>query len=181
MALIPRIVDAVGPTPVVAAGGIADGRGIAAALMLGASAVALGTRFVTTSEARVPELYRDLLVAADTHETVFGETFDKGWPGSNMRTLLNSTLRRWIEAGRPPIGKRPGEDDIVARLPDDTPIPRYHVTQPLPGIDGDQEALALYAGQGVGLVHDIRPAGNVVQQLAAETLATLREACRLLG
>ena len=181
MALIPRIVDAIGPTPVVAAGGIADGRGIAAALILGASAVALGTRFVATSEARVPELYRDLLVAADTHETVFGETFDKGWPGSNMRTLLNSTLRRWIEAGRPPIGKRPGEDDIVARLPDDTPIPRYHVTQPLPGIDGDQEALALYAGQGVGLVRDIRSAGSIVQQLAADTLATLREACRLLG
>ncbi len=174
MALVPRVVDAVSPTPVVAAGGIADGRGIAAALMLGASAVALGTRFVATHEARVPQLYRDCLVRADTSDTIFGETFDKGWPHSNMRTLLNSPLRNWIDAGRPTIGQRPGEGDIVAHAPDSTPIPRYHVTQPCPGVEGDQEALALYAGQGVGLIRDVRPAGKLVRQLADEALAAMQ-------
>jgi NAD(P)H-dependent flavin oxidoreductase YrpB (nitropropane dioxygenase family) len=181
MALIPSIVDAVGPTPVVAAGGIADGRGVAAALMLGASAAALGTRFVATPEAAVPQLYRDLLVGAGTNDTIFGETFDKGWPHTNMRTLMNSTMRNWIEAGRPPIGQRPGEDDVVARSADGTAIPRYHVTQPLPGIEGDQEMLALYAGQSVGLVRDVRPAGEIVARLVEETIAVLRDARGLVS
>lgn len=179
MALVPRVVDAVSPTPVVAAGGIADGRGIAAALMLGASAVALGTRFIATPEAAVPPLYRDLLLRAETGETIFGETFDKGWPNSNMRTLVNSTMRRWVEAGRPPIGQRPGEHDVVAHAADGTAIARYHVTQPHPSVHGDQEALALYAGQGVGLVRDIRPAGELVRQLAEDAAVALRRAHRI--
>ena len=181
MALVPRVVDAVGSTPVVAAGGIADGRGVAAVLALGACGAALGTRFLASPEAAVPQLYRDLVLSADTGDTVFGETFDKGWPDSNMRTLLNSTLRNWIAAGRPPIGRRPGENDEVARDAAGTPIERYHVTQPFPGIEGDFEALALYAGQSVGLVRDVRPAGEIVRRLAAEAIAALRGAGRLAG
>lgn len=176
MALVPRVVDEVGAIPVVAAGGIADGRGIAAAMMLGASAAALGTRFVASDEAAVPQIYRNLIVNADTEDTIFGETFDKGWPNSNMRTLINSTMRAWLEAGRPPIGKRPGENDTVARAADGSAIPRYHVTQPAPGLEGDQEALAIYCGQGVGLIRDILPAGTIVSRLAEETVAALRTA-----
>jgi NAD(P)H-dependent flavin oxidoreductase YrpB (nitropropane dioxygenase family) len=173
MALVPRIADAVPGLPVVAAGGIADGRGVAAALMLGAAGVALGTRFVASAESTVPPVYRDLLLAADTGDTIFGETFDIGWPDSNMRTLRNSTMRRWIEAGRPPIGARPGEGETVAHGADGTPIPRYHVTQPAPGITGELEALALYCGQGVGLIGGVEPAGEIVHRLVREARARL--------
>jgi NAD(P)H-dependent flavin oxidoreductase YrpB (nitropropane dioxygenase family) len=181
MALVPQIVDAVGELPVVAAGGICDGRGIAAALLLGAAGAALGTRFVASREAAVPAIYHELLLRAGATDTIFGETFDKGWPNSNMRTLINSTMRRWIDAGRPPIGNRPGEDDVVAHAADGTPIPRYHVTQPHPRVDGDQEALALYAGQGVGLVRDVLPAADIMRRLATETASALRAACARLG
>jgi nitronate monooxygenase len=174
MALVPRVVDAIRPTPVAAAGGIADGRGAAAALTLGASAVVLGTRFVASREAAVPSVYRDCLLAAETGDTVFGETFDIGWPASNMRTLVNSTLRRWLAAGRPAPGKRPGEHEVVAFQTDGRQIVRYSVTQPAVGLEGDLEALALYSGQGVGLVRDVPPAADIVQRLADETVAALR-------
>ncbi len=171
MALVPQVVDAVPGVPVVAAGGICDGRGIAAALMLGASGVALGTRFVASHEAAVPPLYQELLVLAGANDTIFGETFDKGWPNSNMRTLINSTMRHWLDAGRPPIGDRPGEHDVVAHAADGTPIARYHVTQPHPNIVGEQEALALYAGQGVGLITEILAAAEIMDRLTAETVS----------
>jgi NAD(P)H-dependent flavin oxidoreductase YrpB (nitropropane dioxygenase family) len=178
MCLVPSIVDAVHTLPVVAAGGIADGRGIAAALMLGAEAVLMGTRFVSSQEALVPGFYRDAIIAATADDTVFGETFDKGWPNSNMRTLRNSTMTQWVEAGRPPPGARPGEADIVAHSSDGVPIPRYHVTQPHPALIGEQEGLALYAGQSAGLVNDIRPAGAIVRELAADAMRRLRAAGR---
>jgi NAD(P)H-dependent flavin oxidoreductase YrpB (nitropropane dioxygenase family) len=174
MCLVPSIVDAVHPLPVAAAGGIADGRGIAAALMLGAEAVLMGTRFVSSHESLVPLLYREAIIAATADDTVFGETFDKGWPNSNMRTLRNSTMAEWIEAGRPAPSARPGECDIVAHTSDGVPIPRYHVTQPHPALVGDQEALALYAGQSAGLVNDVRPAGDIVRVLAADAMRLLK-------
>jgi NAD(P)H-dependent flavin oxidoreductase YrpB (nitropropane dioxygenase family) len=181
MCLVPSIVDAVDPLPVAAAGGIADGRGIAAALMLGAEAVLMGTRFVSSHEALVPLLYRQAIIAATADDTVFGETFDKGWPNSNMRTLRNSTMAEWIEAGRPPPSARPGECDIVAHTSDGVPIPRYHVTQPHPALVGDQETLALYAGQSAGLVNDVRPAGDIVRVLAADAMRLLQAAGRKSG
>jgi len=173
LCLLPTVVDAVHPTPVAAAGGIADGRGIAAALVLGAGMAMMGTRFVASREARVPPLYQEAILAADADDTVFGETFDKGWPNSNMRTLRNSTMRRWLEAGRPQPGARPGEHDIVAHTADGTPIPRYHVTQPHPSVIGDQESLALYAGQSAGLIRDVRPAADIIRTLAADAAAAL--------
>jgi nitronate monooxygenase len=154
---------------------------VAAALMLGASAAALGSRFVCSQEAAVPQIYRDLLIGADTGDTIFGETFDRGWPNSNMRTLLNSTMRRWVDAGRPPIGRRPGENEIVARKSDGTEVPRYSVTQPALDTEGDLEALALYAGQGVGLLRDVRPAGEIVRRLIEDAAAVLSGAQRLLA
>jgi len=78
-------------------------------------------------------------------------------------------MRDWLASGRPEIGQRPGDDDIVATTHDGNPIPRYHVTQPCPGIVGDQETLAFYAGQGVGLITDVLPAGELVARLIEET------------
>jgi NAD(P)H-dependent flavin oxidoreductase YrpB (nitropropane dioxygenase family) len=174
MALVPAVVDAVAPVPVIAAGGIGDGRGIAAALALGAQAAWLGTRFVTAHEARTHEVYRRRVVEATADDSVHGVAYDGGWPGAAGRTLRNATLRAWEAAGRPPGPHRPGEGDIVARDAAGAEFERYDDLMPLPGMTGDLEEMALYAGQSVSLVHDTAPAGDIVRQLVEQTRAVLK-------
>jgi NAD(P)H-dependent flavin oxidoreductase YrpB (nitropropane dioxygenase family) len=174
MALVPAVVDAVATIPVVAAGGIGDGRGVAAALMLGASAAWLGTRFVMSLEAPALQPYRDRMVAADATSTVYSSMFDGGWPDAPHRTLRNSTTDNWEAAGRPPPGQRPGEGETIGSWSDGEPIPRYGSDAPRLGASGDVEAMSMYAGQSVGLIDDVRPAGEIVRQLADETAAALK-------
>ncbi len=87
--LVPCIVDAVAPLPVLAAGGIADGRGIAAALILGAAGVWLGTRFLASAEARIHPLYREKILYAAETDTIYSCLFDDGWPNAPHRALRN--------------------------------------------------------------------------------------------
>jgi len=166
MPLVPRVVDAI-DVPVVAAGGIADGRGVAAALALGADGAWLGTRFVATEEANVVDDYRQRVAAAGATDTVRTDLFDEGWPGREHRVLENSTVETWDAAGRPPSGERPGEDDVVGASPDGYPVERYGDDLPVAGATGDTEAWAQYAGQSAGVTEDVRPAGEVVRELVA--------------
>lgn len=166
LALVPAVVDAVGPTPVVAAGGIGDGRGLAAVLALGASAGWLGTRFVMATEAPAHPRYRDLLAAADETSTMHSMVFDVDWPDAPHRTLRNTTIAAWEAAGRPPSGHRPGEGEIVAAHGDGQAIARYASTSVEEGVTGDIEALSLWAGQSVGLIGGVRPAGEIVREIA---------------
>jgi NAD(P)H-dependent flavin oxidoreductase YrpB (nitropropane dioxygenase family) len=174
LALVPAVVDAVRPAPVLAAGGVGDGRGLAAVLVLGAQAAWLGTRFLLAKEANVhPEWRRGIRDARETG-TVYSTLFDRGWPDSPHRTLRNSTVRAWERAGRPVAPERPGEGDVVAHGPDDSSLYRYGPDVAVAGATGDVEALALYAGQSAGLVSDLIPAAVIVQKLtsqAAEALA----------
>jgi nitronate monooxygenase len=170
--LVPRVVDAV-DVPVVAAGGIADGRGIAAVLSLGAAGAWLGTRFVATAEANVHRAYRERVTAVDETETVYTSLFDKGWPGTAHRVVENDTVRAWRAAGEPEPGDRPGEDGVVAELEDGTPIERYSEALATPDVAGDVDEMALFAGQSAGLTDDVRPASVVVEELVAETEAAL--------
>jgi len=167
MPLVPAVVDAVPEIPVVAAGGIGDGRGIAAALVLGADGAMLGTRFVATMEAAAHDRYVDRVAEADATETVYGEPYDGGWPGQPHRTLENGTTERWEAAGRPRDGK-PGEDDVVAHGGDGEPIRRYDDALATPDVDGAIEEVPLYAGQSTELVEERRPAAEVVADLVAE-------------
>lgn len=171
VALVPRVVDAV-DVPVLAAGGITDGRGLAAALALGADGAYLGTRFVATEEARSHPTYRELLRAADETATTRTGCFDGGWPGRDHRVLRNSTVEAWDAAGRPPAGDRPGEGETVANV-GEYEIERYDDDPPLPETEGDAEAMALYAGQGVGGVEDVPPAGELVERLVADAEAVV--------
>lgn len=173
MALIPAVVDAVAPTPVVAAGGISDGRGLAAVLALGAGGAWIGTRFVASEEASLCPAYKKRIVDAVETDTIYSTLFDVGWPGSPHRALRNSTVVRWEEAGSPPSGKRPGEGDIVATLSGE-PIYRYGANLPRPDTVGDTEPMANYAGQGVAVIHDVLPAGEIVRRIAADAETTLR-------
>jgi len=173
LALVPAVVDAVGPVPVVAAGGIADGRGLAAALTLGAQAAWVGTRFVASAEARLHDDYKRRLTAAAETDTVHSSLFDVGWEAAPHRTLRNSTVRAWEEAGRPESGSRPGEGEAVAHGADGRPIVRYAVSDPEPEATGELEAMALYAGQGVGLVREVLPAAEIVRTMVEEAERTL--------
>ncbi|TYT62159.1 NAD(P)H-dependent flavin oxidoreductase [Natrialba swarupiae] len=172
-ALVPRVADAVGDElPIVAAGGIADGRGIAATLALGADGAWLGTRFVATEEATVHETYRERVLESDETDTRYTTLYDKGWPGMAHRVLENGTLERWDAAGQPESGERPGEDDVVATTESGKPIERYDEALATPNVDGSIEEMALYAGQSGGLVEESRPAEEVLEALVTE----LREA-----
>ena len=179
MPLVPRVVDAVRPTPVVAAGGIADGRGVAAALMLGAAGAWLGTRFLASEEVFIHPDYRARVLAAAETDTEYTLLFDGGWPDAPLRALRNSTLAAWEAAGRPPHGQRPREGETIAALPDGTPAPRYSMVPPLPGMTGELEALVHYAGQSAGLVTRVQPAAEIVRELVVETTRALVEGGRL--
>lgn len=180
MVLVPRVIDAVRPIPVVASGGIADGRGIAAALMLGAAGVSIGTRFLASEEANIHPLYQNAILRASEDDTIYAtQLFDGGWPDAPHRVLRNSTTRLWGAAGQPQI-ERPGEHEVIAHYADGRPVERYSDTIPLPGMTGDVEGLAMYAGQSVGLVDDVLPAGDIVQQLVTETQVAIERVNRLV-
>jgi NAD(P)H-dependent flavin oxidoreductase YrpB (nitropropane dioxygenase family) len=174
--LIPVVVDAVSPVPVVAAGGIADGRGLAAALALGAAGAWIGTRFLASREATIHPRYRELLFAACENDTIFAdELFDVTWLKAPHRVLRNKTVEAWEAAGCPPSGKRPGEGEVVATSKSVGPIVRYRSYTPGPDAEGDIEAMSLWAGQSVGLVSKFQPAGDIVHEIAEQAKATLRQ------
>src|SRR5687768_6552016 len=175
LALVPRVVDAVAPLPVVAAGGIADGRGLAAVLALGAGAAWMGTRFLLAAEAATHPDYRGAVTAAGETDTAYSTLFDVGWPNAPLRALRNATWEAWRAAGEPPVGARPGEGEIVATGEDDRAIARYSNDAPVTGASGDIAAMCLYAGQGVGLAQRIQPAAEIVREVAGEAARVLEE------
>jgi nitronate monooxygenase len=166
MTLVPQVVDILGELPVLAGGGIVDRRGVAAAMALGARGVWVGTRFLAATEANIHPLYRQLVLTSNGDNTLYSELFDIGWPNAPLRTLKNATTRNWEAAGRPATPHRPGEGEHVARRPDGSEIPRYFFGSPTRDTTGDAEAMALYAGEGVGLVHAEQPAAAIVSELA---------------
>ena len=168
LALVPAVVDAVGSTPVIAAGGIGDGRGVAAVLALGAQGAWVGTRFLMAAEAPVHDHYRERLIHADETEALwFADLFDGGWPSAPHRALRNATIDDWEAAGRPAAGSRPGESDLVATRPDGSGIPRYLSLTPVEGLDGDIDAMSLWAGQSVALARRVQPAAEIVADLVS--------------
>ncbi len=166
--LVPAVKSAVAPLPVVAAGGVADGRGLAAVLALGADAAWIGTRFVASAEAPFVPEYKQRVLAATETEAMYTTLFDVGWPQAPHRVLPNSTVANWEAAGRPEPGARPGEGEVVATTPDGQTIARYDISEPTVGMTGELEALAHYAGQSAGLVHAVEPAATIVRGLVAE-------------
>lgn len=170
MALVPAVVDAVAPVPVIAAGGIADGRGMAAALALGATGVWIGTRFLASAETNFHPRYRERLLAASEADTIYLENlFDGGaWKDAPARALRNKTVASWEAAGRPSPGQRPHEGEIVATSASRGEIKRYMPTAPINDVEGDIDALPMWAGQGVGLVKRIQPAAEIVREMNAE-------------
>jgi NAD(P)H-dependent flavin oxidoreductase YrpB (nitropropane dioxygenase family) len=166
--LVPAVVDTVTPVPVIAAGGIGDARGVAAVLALGAQAAWLGTRFLLAQEMPTHEEYRRRLIgAAETDAQWYPDLYDVGWPDAPHRALRNSTAEQWEAAGRPPLGNRPGEGDVLAHFASGEAIVRYEPGAPMAGTTGDIEALSLWAGQSVALARRVQPAAEIVADLVS--------------
>ncbi|WP_425039313.1 NAD(P)H-dependent flavin oxidoreductase [Primorskyibacter sp. S187A] len=164
-ALVPAVVDAV-DVPVVAAGGIADGRGMAAAMMLGASGVWIGTRFLASSEATIHDVYRNRILQASEADTQWAHNlYDVAWPDAPHRALTNSTSQDWIDKGCSAPGKRPNEGEQIGQRPNGDPVVRYQSYTPLPETSGDVEAMSLWSGQGVSLVREIKSAVDIVDEI----------------
>jgi NAD(P)H-dependent flavin oxidoreductase YrpB (nitropropane dioxygenase family) len=170
--LVPAIVDAIAPVAVIASGGIADGRGLAAALVLGAQAVSLGTRFVASTEAYVAEEWKQRIVDARAEDAVYSaDLFDNGWEGAPHRMLRNEIVCRWEADG---AAREHGTIGELAKYGGDpVAIPRYRPFMATPSFEGDLEEAPLWAGQSAALVHEVRNAGDIVAEFVRDAEAAL--------
>jgi NAD(P)H-dependent flavin oxidoreductase YrpB (nitropropane dioxygenase family) len=176
LALIPEVRDAIGELPMLAAGGIADGRGFAAVLALGADGAVFGTRFIASNECAAHPDYKRRLLTAHAAETIHTKLYDLGWPDAAHRVLRTELVEQWERAGRPESGKRPGEGASRANLKRpglELPLANYSVSPPSDEMEGDLGGLAWYAGQSVTQVREILPAGEIVRRIADEARTTL--------
>jgi nitronate monooxygenase len=171
--LLPQVVAISAGAPVIAAGGLMDGPDIAEVLSLGADAAMLGTRFVASTECQAHADYKRALIAAERGDTCLTGCFDGGWPYAPSGVLRNSTLLSWETDGCPPVGKRPGENDVIATTKSGSIIRRYDCAAPTVDMEGDVLACCLYAGAGAYKIRDIRPAGSLLGDLWKSAQAEL--------
>ncbi len=156
MALVPMVVQAVAPVPVLAAGGIADGSGLAAALALGADGVLIGTRFLATDESPLHPNFKQAIVRSDGHDTAMTEIPDIAsgtvWPGAMARTLRNGFVEQWVgrEWALRQQARAAWQALVAARE------------------TGDADHAALFIGQDAGLIDSVIPAAEVIQRMVAQ-------------
>lgn len=167
MVLVPRVVDAVSPVPVAAAGGIADARGMVAALALGAEGVVLGTRFLATPEAAAHPVYKEKVIEATEEDTVRTTLFGHGWPNAPHRALRTAFVNEWLEQEARGSEQRPDEPVIGETVfgGQRVPVLRFMGFPPSTEATGDVESMGLLAGQSVGLVREIKPASLIVREI----------------
>jgi NAD(P)H-dependent flavin oxidoreductase YrpB (nitropropane dioxygenase family) len=175
LALVPRVVDAVAPLPVVAAGGITDARGLVAALALGAQGAAFGTRFLASAEALTHPEYQQRILQAGEEDTVRSTLFGYTWPNAPHRTLRTPFVEEWLDQEARGNEARPDEPVIgETRIGGETvAVRRFMSYTPSRETSGDIASMALYAGQGVGLVREVKPAGEIVNEIVTGAQAIL--------
>ena len=161
--LVPMMVKAVAPRPVLSAGGIADGRGLAAALALGADGVLLGTRFMATPEAPIHGNFKQAIVKSDGHDTLLTEIPDiageRVWPGAMSRAQRNRFIERW--AGRE-WALRQNASEVARQLV-------------LARAAGDVDNASLSFGQDAGLIDSIKSVRVIVEDIVAEAEEIMRK------
>src|SRR5918999_3242979 len=160
--LLPMMVKAIAPLPVLCAGGIADGRGLAAALALGAEGVLLGTRFMATPEAPIHPNFKQAIVKSDGHDTVLTEIPDlasqRVWPGAMSRAQRNQFIERWSgrEWALRQSASEVGRQVAAARAA------------------GDVDNASLSFGQDAGLIDAIQNVREVLQSIVTEAEEIMR-------
>lgn len=145
-ALLPQVVDAVAPMPVVAAGSVTDGRGLAAALVFGCQAVWVGTRFLASNEAAIPQWKKEAIVAATEESTVRSRSYT----GKPARMIKNAWTEQWEKGGVEPL-PMPLQGALINPL--------------LNAVSNRPDVQANAAGQGIGLIQDIKPAAEIVADM----------------
>ena len=171
--LLPAVVDAVAPIPVLAAGGIVDGRGLAAALMLGAAGAWCGTRFLACAEADASADYQAAVIKAEPGSTVLTDIFGPEWPGQTCRVFKNRVVREYPDAAAaegvtgPSIGKMPMGPDEVYELP------KFSAALPTRATTGDIEEMALTMGESAGCINSVETAASIVQSMSQEAQTCL--------
>lgn len=156
MPLVPMVVSAVAPLPVLAAGGIADGRGLAAALALGADGVLLGTRLLATEEAPIHPQYKEAIVRSSGHDTVLTEIPDIAaqqiWPGAMARALRNGFIERWT-----------GQEWRLRQCAHEIGTEIQRARQ-----EGDVDNASLLIGQDAGLIDAVLPVHSIIEQMVEQ-------------
>jgi len=168
--LVPQVAEAVRPLPVAAAGGIGDGRGLAAALVLGAAGVNVGTRFLASVEAEIDQEWKRAILAAQAQETVRASFVNQLLPPPSPgafdvapRVLRTPFIERWL-----------GRDEEAARQ-------RVELAAELTAAmqAGRAPELLPITGEVAGMVEQVLPAGEIVRRMVADAEATLRRAAAL--
>jgi len=161
--VVPSVVREVAPVPVLAAGGIADGRGLAAMLALGAAGVLVGTRFLATTESPLHEAFKKLIVDSDGTDTIVTDIADilvgVEWPGALERVARNRLVERWL--GR--------TNELRRRREEVLPATRQARRS------GDPDEAILYWGQTAALIDEVLPVGQVIAGMVSEAEAILHE------
>jgi enoyl-[acyl-carrier protein] reductase II len=172
MALVPQVVDAVDPIPVLVAGGVADGRGLAAALVLGAQGVNVGTRFLASEEASADDTWKRAILRTESEDVVRFEVFKEILPSTSEhayetvpRVMRTAFVEQW--QGRPEEARREAER-LRAELMSAVQQRRPHELVP-------------FTGQTAGLVHEILPAAEIVRFMVKEAEDALERASALRG
>jgi len=158
LALVPQVVDAV-KIPVVAAGGIVDGRGVVAAFALGAQGAVIGTRFIATPEATAAEEYREALVRAHGDETIRTRTYT----GKPLRSIKNRY-----------IAEHEADPSRIKRFPEQIMISQSRDVMAYWNPHADPDRTCFPAGQGVGAIHDVKPAADVLRDIVTQAESILR-------
>ncbi|MGR3218512.1 MAG: NAD(P)H-dependent flavin oxidoreductase [Candidatus Anammoxibacter sp.] len=156
MALTPMVVNAVSPCPVLAAGGIADGRGLAASLALGAEGVLIGTRFLATHEAPLHQNYKDAIVKSNGHDTVLTNIPDliskSDWPGGCARALQNDFINYWSE-----------RKELISQNADEISEASLKARK-----EGNIDKTSLLVGQNAGLIDSVMSIKDVITQMVEQ-------------
>jgi nitronate monooxygenase len=162
ISLIPQVVDAVGDrVPVLGAGGISDGRGVAAVFMLGAEGAWVGTAFLATEEAGIEDFQKQAIAEGGDGDTVVSRSIT----GKPARMIANKWASAWIEAGKEPL-PMPYQSMIAG------PVMAAAIR------DKRMDVLPGFAGQGIGLIKSVRPAAAVMRDLVADAEKALAGAKR---
>lgn len=174
--LVPEVLEAVAPTPVLAAGGITTGRQVAAALVLGADAVSMGTRFVASEEAFAHADYKRRLVEAAGTDTRLSSVYGPDLPQFNPMRVLDVGLARDFAGAEDRAPKDLSSQPVVATMKlggESVPLRRFGSFVPTPDTAGQIDQLPFLAGQGVGLIHEVVPVARIMDELMTEALSAL--------
>ena len=158
MTLLPQVVAAAGDMPVLAAGGIATGAGLAAAMALGAQGAVVGTRFIASDEAHAADSWKQRILESGANDT----TLTRCYTGKQIRTLRNQYTQSWV-----------GREDQILAFPEQMEVSREADVLDLLGTSDDPDRGCLPTGQGCGLIDDLKPAAAIVAQMVEEAMTAL--------